>query len=223
MAPTREKALTEHDFEFLLEGARRIENSSHRFEAYAIILMAGRLGFRPGELTHFTSSWVDWQRQIITIPEHAPCQKGRDGGLCGYCRQAVTQRTNYSTGASFDELASQYWQPKTPAAARPIPFHFSSRVQTAIELLADEHDGWPYSFSTLQRRLDTALDKAPSLDSDSTSLHGLRATAASYHASRGLDLAAFRSMFGWEDLETARQYLNIDGAMTRRALSNIHS
>ena len=222
MAPTREKALTEHNFELLLEGARRIDDQARRFEAYAIGLMGGRLGFRPGELTHFSSSWVDWQRQIIHVPEHAQCRKGRNDGPCGYCRQAVSQRIRHGANASFEELTARYWQPKTPAGARPIPFHFSSRVRIAVELLVEEHGGWPYSFSTMQRRLNEALDHAPSLDQESTSLHGLRATAASYHASRGLDLAAFRSMFGWEDLDTARQYLNIDGAMTRRALTNIH-
>lgn len=222
MVATHEKALTERDFEYLLEGARRIEDSEKRFEAYAVILMGGRLGFRPGELTHFAASWVDEQRQIIHVPEHVACQKGRDGGVCGYCRQAARQRAR-GEEESVEEFTAQYWQPKTDAAVRPIPFHFSTRVQTAIELLISRRGGWPYSFSTLRRRLDTALGKAPSLDSDSTSLHGLRATAASYHASRGLDLAAFRSMFGWEDIETARQYLNIDGAMTRRALTNTHS
>lgn len=222
MVVTREKALTERDFEYLLEGARRIENPADRFESHAIILISGRLGLRPGEVTHFASPWVDEQRQIIHIPEHVTCQKGQDGGACGYCRQAARQRASHSSGESAEELVSQYWQPKTDAAARPVPFHFSTRVQAAIELLVSKHGGWPYSFSTLQRRLDAALDNAPFLDTESTSLHGLRATAASYHASRGLDLAAFRSMFGWEDLETARQYLNIDGAMTRRALSNIH-
>lgn len=223
MAPTREKALTERDFERLLDGARRIDDETRRFEAHAVILLGGRLGFRPGELTHFDASWVDWQRQIIHVPDHAPCRKGRNGGICGYCRQAVEQRMSYDSTVTFEELADGYWQPKTDAAARPIPFHFSARLQVAVESLIQEYGGWPYSFSTLQRRLDAALDCSSSLDRTSTSLHGLRATAASYHASRGLDLAAFRSMFGWEDLETARQYLNIDGAMTRRALSNIHS
>jgi len=222
MVATHEKALTERDFEYLLEGARRIDGSGKRFEAYAVILMAGRLGFRPGELTHFAASWVDEQREIIHVPEHVSCQKGRGGGVCGYCRQAARQRAR-NEDEPIEEFTAQYWQPKTDAAVRPIPFHFSTRVQTAIELLLRRHGGWPYSFSTLRRRLDTALREAPSLDPESTSLHGLRATAASYHASRGLDLAAFRSMFGWEDLETARQYLNIDGAMTRRALTNTHN
>ncbi|QIO25023.1 tyrosine-type recombinase/integrase [Haloarcula sp. JP-L23] len=220
MPPTRDKALTERDFERLLEGTYRIDDTDASLEARATVLIGGRLGLRPGELTHLSSDWVDWQRQMIRVPDHHPCNKGRDGGLCGYCRQAVSQQSK--SAAEYTTLREQYWQPKTSTAARAVPFHFSSRVHVALEYLDDEYGGWPYSFSTLQRRLDTALDHAPKLNSNATSPHGLRATAASYHAGRGLDMAALRAMFGWKDLETARQYLNVDGAMTRRALSSIH-
>ncbi|WP_049972490.1 site-specific integrase [Haladaptatus cibarius] len=222
MPATREKALTEHEFELLLEGANRICHTERRLEARATILLGGRLGLRPGEVTHLSNSWIDWDREMIHIPEHHICQKGQNGGLCGYCRQAVEQRLRHGADESFEELADRYWLPKTPAAVRSVPFHFSSRVRVTLELLSNTHDGWPYSFSTLQRRVETALEAAPRLPTDATSPHGLRATAASYHAGRGLDLTALRAMFGWEDLKTARQYLNVDGAMTRRALSAIH-
>lgn len=222
MAPTREKSLSEREFELLLEGAGRIEQPTRRLETRAIILIGGRLGLRPGETTHLSSTWVDHDRKMIRVPKHHPCTKGRNGGLCGYCRQAVEQRLRHDPNSEFADFADYYWVPKTETAARAIPFHFSTRLLVAIDLLIEQHGGWPYSFSTLQRRLNTALDLAPELSRESTSLHGLRATAASYHASRGLDLAALRAMFGWEDIETARQYLNVDGAMTRRALNKIH-
>jgi len=222
MEATREKALSEREFELLLEGAGRIEDPKRRLESRAAILLGGRLGLRPGETTHLTVSWIDREQQMILIPKHQDCTKGRDGGICGYCRQAVKQRMNHDPDEQFENLANRYWLPKTEAASRTIPFHFSYRVRIAVELLLDEHGGWPYSFSTLQRRLETALELSPELSVTATSLHGLRATAASYHAGRGLDLAALRAMFGWEDITTARQYLNVDGAMTRRALDNIH-
>jgi len=222
MVRTREKALTERKFELLLEGARRISDPDRQLEATAVILIGGRLGLRPGEITHLSNSWVDAERHMIQVPEHHPCQKGRNGGLCGYCRQAVEQRLDYGPDRSFEELADRYWVPKTSAAVRDVPYHFSPRIEVVIDLLMDAHDGWPYSFSTLKRRLETAIDHAPSLENDATSPHGLRATAASYHAGRGLEMAALRAMFGWEDITTARQYLNVGGAMTRRALSNIH-
>lgn len=222
MPPTREKSLSEREFELLLEGSRHIEDPTRGREAYAIILIGGRLGLRPGEITHLQSSWVDWQRKIIRIPEHSSCEKGRGGGICGYCRQAIEQRIRHGAEKHFDELAEDYWLPKTPAAVRAVPFHFSPRLRVAIELLLDAHGGWPYSFSTLQRRVNTAIKLAPKLKEDATTPHGLRATAASYHAGRGLDLAALQAMFGWEDITTARQYLNINGEMTKRALSTIY-
>jgi len=220
MPPTHQSALTEQDFERLLQATYRMKDTSASLEARAIILIGGRLGLRPGELTHLSGEWVDWQREMIRIPSHHSCEKGQNGGLCGYCRQAVSQQSN--SASDYASLRKKYWQPKTPAAARAVPFHFSSRVGIALEFLDEQHGGWPYSLSTLQRRLDGALKHAPNLCSNATSPHGLRATAASYHAGRGLDMTALRAMFGWKDLETAQQYLNVDGAMTRRALTSIH-
>ena len=205
MEATREKALSEREFELLLEGAGRIEDSKRRLESRAAILLGGRLGLRPGETTHLTASWIDREQQMILIPRHQDCTKGRDGGICGYCRQAVKQRMNHDPNQQFEKLANRYWLPKTEAASRTVPFHFSYRVRIAVELLLDEHGGWPYSFSTLQRRLETALKLSPELSVTATSLHGLRATAASYHAGRGLDLTALRAMFGWE---TSRLHAN---------------
>ncbi|QZP39195.1 tyrosine-type recombinase/integrase [Halobaculum magnesiiphilum] len=222
MAPSKDRTVTEREFEYLLCGANAIENERRRIESRAVLLLGGRLGLRPGEITHLRGSWVDWDRQIISIPEHQPCDKGQNGGLCGYCRQAVEQRLKHGAEESFAALGKRYWVPKTKAAARAVPFHFSWRVHTTLKQLIEHHGGWAYSFSTLQRRLQTALEKAPRLSPNQTTPHGLRATAASYHAGRGLDLPALRAMFGWEDIDTARQYLNIDGSMTRRALSEIH-
>ena len=222
MPPTRERSLSEQEFELLLEGAGRIGHPERRVEAKAAILLGGRLGLRPGETTHFHHSWVNRERRMIQIPDHHDCTKGRNGGLCGYCRQAVNQRLSYDSSGDFEDLAEQYWVPKTDAAARTVPYHFSSRIRVVVNLLLEHHGEWPYSFSTLQRRLETSLQLAPNLSADATSLHGLRATAASYHAGRGLDLTALRAMFGWEDINTARQYLNVDGAMTRRALDSVH-
>jgi len=222
MAPTREKSLSEREFELLLEGAGRIDDPTQRLESRAAILIGGRLGLRPGETTHLSASWIDQERQMIRIPEHHACTKGRDGDLCGYCRQAIEQRVRHNPDNEFNDFADLYWLPKRKQPLERSHSIFSYRVRVAIDLLITEHSGWPYSFSTLQRRLNTALDLAPQLSRNDTSLHGLRATAASHHASRGLDLAALRAMFGWEDITTARQYLNVDGAMTRRALDNIH-
>lgn len=222
MQKTREKALTEREFEHLLLGAGQIEDESRRLEARAVLLIGGRLGLRPGEVTHLDESWVNRRREMIHIPSNDPCTKGRDGGRCGYCRQAAKQQVSHDDEKDFDDVLETYWNPKTDAAVRDIPYGFTQRAAVTVELLIDESGGWPHSFSTLQRRLDQALEHAPRLGPDATTLHGLRATAASYHAGRGLESAALQAMFGWEDLSTAKSYVSIDGEMTRRALSEVH-
>jgi len=112
MAPTREKSLSEREFELLLEGAGRIDDPTQRLESRAAILIGGRLGLRPGETTHLSASWIDQERQMIRIPEHHACTKGRDGDLCGYCRQAIEQRVRHNPDNEFNDFADLYWLPK---------------------------------------------------------------------------------------------------------------
>jgi integrase len=219
---TREKSLTEREFERLLIGAGSLNDPIDQLQARAAILIGGRLGMRPGEVVHLSSDWVNRRREMIHIPGHDPCTKGRDGGPCGYCKQAVKQQLKHDESKVFEDVLEDYWNPKTDAAVRDVPYRFSQRVGVAIEMLLKEFDGFPHSFSTLQRRLNESLDAAPDLNRESTTLHGLRATAASYHAGRGLDAGPLQSMFGWEDLSTARNYIAVDGEMTARALGEVH-
>lgn len=80
----RDDAVPPRKFELLLEGARELP-SPQSFEARMCILLAGRLGLRGGEIAHFSTDWIDFDRRMIQIPEHDECTKGRDGGVCGYC------------------------------------------------------------------------------------------------------------------------------------------
>ncbi|OYR76139.1 integrase [Halorubrum sp. E3] len=200
----------------------RIEDPDQAMETRAMLLIGGRLGLRPGEVTHLGASWINRRREMLSIPSQDPCSKGRDGGPCGYCRQAARQQVKHDDSKEFEEVVDSYWNPKTDAAVRDVPFGWDQRISVAIEWLIDTHGGWPYSFSTLQRRLEMALEKADTLESDDTSLHGLRGTAASYHAGRGLDSGPLQSMFGWSDLATAKNYIAVDGEMTARALGEVH-
>lgn len=219
---TREKALTERQFERLLIGAMRIDDAERSMEARAMILIGGRMGLRPGEVTHIDASWINRRREMLSIPSHDPCEKGRDGGPCGYCKQAAKQQLDHDDEKDLDTVLDEYWNPKTEAAVRDVPFGWDQRIAVAIEWLIDTHGGWPHSFSTLQRRLDTALQLADGLNEGDTTLHGLRATAASFHAGRGLDSGPLQSMFGWRDISTARNYIAVDGQMTARALGEVH-
>lgn len=52
--------------------------------------------------------------------------------------------------------------------------------------------------------------------------HSLRATAASFHAYKGVPSAALQDLFGWAQLSTAQKYLRLSGGATANALRDVH-
>jgi len=192
-------------------------------QAEFAILLAGRLGLRSGEITHMQEHWVDWRRSMIQIPRHEPCTKGKNGGPCGYCRQAAKQRAKYNPEMSAEHARQYSWSAKTDAAERGVPFDFSPRCEIAIERFFDEYDHWPVSKTVLNRRIKEAASEASELTEDDVTPHGLRATAATYHAGRGLDVLPLQSLLGWAQLSTARCYIQSSPENTARALHQIHS
>lgn len=85
---SKDDALADREFELLLEGCSQLDGYL-ALQARFVALVGGRLGLRVGELTHIDESWIDWRNRVIQIPHYDGCQKGRDGGLCGYCEQAA--------------------------------------------------------------------------------------------------------------------------------------
>lgn len=298
---SRERVLSEREFERLLQAVERIDDSWYRTVTRFVTVAAGRLGMRAGEIAHIHEDWIDFRDGIIKIPDQHDCTKGEDGGPCGYCRslaksvvkhavpsieeakltlleqgqlvdlgmayqellaafrafddnqipkESLDDRVNdalaISSGAgrdpwdaydelceraeahrdrhdvTLDEAIEQYWIPKTDASAREIPFDFSSRAEMAIEDFFEKGiDRYPNSRTTVNRRVDDALEAAD-FGQKYSSPHGLRATAATYHAGRGLEAIPLQSMFGWVQLSTAMKYINNSGTNTQRALNAIH-
>jgi len=68
-----DEALREPTYRRLYLGALEIENSERQLKACYIILLAGRLGLRTGEIQHVREDWIDWDRREIAIPRHDPC------------------------------------------------------------------------------------------------------------------------------------------------------
>jgi len=96
---SREDALTDREFEYLVRASYRVKQSQ-RLEARAALFLAGRLGLRGGEIAHLQGDWVDWKDRVIEIPEHSTCTKGKwEGEVCGYCRRRAVEelRTNNLT------------------------------------------------------------------------------------------------------------------------------
>jgi site-specific recombinase XerD len=52
--------------------------------------------------------------------------------------------------------------------------------------------------------------------------HALRATAATFHAYRGLDPVPLQALIGWSCLSTAQKYIRLSGGTTAKALNDIH-
>lgn len=219
---SKDHALDEREFELLYEGAQKLDGY-RALEAQFIVLAAGRLGMRGGEITHFLSDWVNWREKMIEVPAHQPCDKGKDGGRGGHCEQLLKQTVRVNDDVDREDVEDHWWRPKTQAAVRGIPFGQCPRFEIVLERFLDEFDRFERSFTAIGRRVDRAAEHAEELDPDEVFPHALRATAATHLAGKGLDANALCSMFGWTSLSTARVYLARSDSNTKRAVRSIHS
>lgn len=209
---THEDVLTDRQFELLLEACSELPEP-HDFEARFICLTAGRLGLRAGEIAHFQTTWINWDRRTIRIPQHEPCQ-------CGYCHRQARQEAEHNEDLSLADTILSRWHPKTVASARLIPFDLSLRLELCFERFAARYDEFPRSRSTVNRRMQAAANEAGL--AGHVYPHCLRATAASYHAYKGVAPVPLQALMGWSDLATAQKYIRISGTATADALRRVH-
>ena len=149
---THEDALSEREFELLLETCERLREPKS-YEAQLICLLAGRLGFRSGEITHFRKVWIDQDRDLIEIPQSESCD-------CDYCREQAKQVAANNDNLTFKQALADRWHPKTANSSRVIPFDVSLRVELCIDRFLDRYDGFPKSRSTINRRVSEAAEEA---------------------------------------------------------------
>jgi integrase len=217
---SREDAVSEPVFDDLLEAASTLEGQTGR-EARFVLVAAGELGLRAGEIAHITENWVDWTEDLIHIPNHDRCDQGRDGGLCGYCRKRARESAKHNDGLTLAEAEARRWEPKTATSARAVPFGHSERASDIIEEFFFHEDGFAHSRAAINRRVDQVL-RASRYPEDLTYPHALRATAATKHAYSGLSATALQHLFGWAQLSTANTYIRASGARTKAALEDAH-
>jgi len=213
-----EDALSEAEFEKLIGGAKLL-TPPWNLEALFVILVTGRLGLRIGEVAHARREWVSEEKGMLEIPSSDRCRKGRDGGICGYCRRQAT-RTASTSDRDLDELLASYWEPKTSAAERAVPFEFAARVTHIVQAFFDYYAGVPFSVNTARRRVGQAVEASEL--SRRIYPHCLRATAASHLAYDGLPVSALQAMLGWAKIETAEKYIRLSGGRTKKALSQMY-
>lgn len=217
----KQDSLDEREFELLVEGAREMDGY-RRTEAEFIIFAAGRLGLRRGELTHLRGEWFDRREKLLSVPGHQPCTKGKDGGMCGHCRQLVEQCARVND-VPAEEIVGNWWRPKTAAAVRGVPYDWCPRAELAIDRFLEEFDRFEHSSTAISRRVKTAAENAPGLNAEDVYPHALRATAATYQVGRGLGVHALTSFMGWANVATSQVYISNSDENTRRAVRAAHN
>lgn len=214
---THQDALSEREYRHLLDACGDLDDP-YRRECEFVVVVAGRLGLRAGELAHIDESWIDWEHRRLQIPAFDECTNGEDGGICGYCRARAKEQAE-TLGIDVETALSRRWEPKTSHGSRAVPFDFDAEVESVVSNWFWDHDGWPLSRAAVNRRVDkvaaaAGLELYP---------HALRATAATNLAYRGVPAAALQSMMGWSQLSTAQKYLRLSGEATSRALNDAYS
>jgi len=121
---------------------------------------------------------------------------------------------------SMGDALSEQWQPKTPTSARTIPFDFDVRIELALKEFVKRFDGWERSAVTVNRRINRVAELSDV--GGRVYPHALRATAASYHASRDISIHALMSMLGWSDPGTARVYITGNSDSAAREVRSKH-
>lgn len=217
----KEDALSDREFERAVEATYRLDDDYFAVEARMILFAAGRLGMRSGEITHLKEDWVDWRANLIKIPRYARCTDGKDGDICGSCRQAAEQMCKHNGDLDIETAESMMWGPKTESAAREIPIDATTRAEIAIEEYFDRFDGFQSSQTTVNRRVTQMAEEASGLDPATTYPHCLRSTAASFWSARGLNAVNLKALMGWSGFGVALNYIQESGERTARSLRDI--
>ena len=212
---SHQDALDDASYERLVQATDQLDEP-FQTECLAILVFAGRLGLRAGEIAHLDRSWLNTERNVIEIPSHDPCRDGMDGHVCGYCRKRARE-TVEATGIPLEKALEMRWEPKTAKGARAVPYDFDPFVQIVVEEFFEQYQRWPRSRVSLNRRVDRL--KAASGYEGRLYPHALRSTAATRLAYKGVPAAALQAMFGWHDISVAQKYIRLSGQATSKALN----
>lgn len=150
------------------------------------VRLLGRFGLRCGELAHLNPSWVSPQSGTLTVPLRC---------VCTVC-----------------QARERPWRCKKPASHRALPVAadpqtwdalmvFFGRYSTPEETIVSER--------AVHKLVKTLADRAMLFQR--VFPHALRATAASTFARQGANEAQLCGLMGWEDLASARPYVQASG------------
>lgn len=134
---SKEDALNEREFELLLRATERMKEEK-RFETKFILVCAGRMGMRGGEIAHIKSDWIDMATHTLNIPEYDGCTFGKAGEPCGYCRNRARdymETHNKDREEIFEEVDSEFSEISRSAKDEIVEERFYDREVTFDEAL----------------------------------------------------------------------------------------
>lgn len=205
---SKDDALSEEEFQKLLNAC---EQSTRSVLDKFLVLVMGVLGLRNGETAHMKADWVDFEKGVIQIPAHEPCN-------CSRCKGQAKQMTNHRD-ISFKEALAKYWRPKSDAGKRGVYFKNRPEVAEVIKKIMSKHGECPIGTSMINRRISKLAETA---DLEDVYPHALRATAAMRYAYDGLNIFQLMTIMGWADMQVALKYIRASGAGARKALEETY-
>jgi len=234
----------------LYMGALQIESYERRLIACFVILVAGRLGLRVGELQHLREEHIHWKRGELCIPDLDPCackrcwigaldKWGRKGlkelqedgewdneanwkSMSAAEKEEVTDKADYCTPKNLTQIVySDQFTPKYDRSARVIAFGWSYRLTACLMTFFDEFDCLERRRDPINRLLKEAAKNADGVDPEHISVHRLRATGETFFADISIDPKMLRDLGGWQQLKTGDKYWAKSGRVNTLKLYKI--
>jgi len=186
------------EFRAMYEAAENSVDEKYRSECKFLLTIMGKLGLRPGEACHISEDWVDFDEKIIEIPEFDKCTYGKDGGVCGYCKDRAESHANHNDEITYEEAEELWWQPANEQAQRQVRYDWLDDGGEVIEEFFEENEEYTPSRSSINRRVDRIAESTPIIDKDDVNPKALRGHAAIKLANDGLSVIKIREILGYE-------------------------
>ena len=207
---TKDNLLTEDELVALL-------NAINTFNESLLVYGLGFTGMRVSEFIHLSREWVDWDRDLIVIPERQRC-----GCLSNGC-----QKPRYDRKGKVIKQPG-YWMPKTKNAIRSIPIvpelkpllqKFFSKYSCVMELIPSRGMAY-YIIRDLGVRAGIPHPVFP---------HAIRGTFATLLASgsrpwrknpakrhvKPFTPFEIKDTLGWSKVQTADDYIRLSAQMIK--------
>lgn len=195
---TLRQAPSFREFRAMHDAAENSVDEKYRLECRFLLTIMGKLGLRPGEASHISKEWSDLDEKVIEIPGFDKCTKGKDGGVCGYCRDRAQSAANHNDDLTFEEAKEQRWQPANEQAQREVPYDWLDDGGQVIEEFFSENEEYTPSRSSINRRVDRVAEAAPMIEVTEVNPKALRGHAAIKLANEGLSVIKLRDLLGYD-------------------------